>query len=198
MAGLTSNLISRLGVNLTSPANQFTESSVDRLRTFGQQGVDEFDRLGLDDLESTVVAQGGRRSLADITRIGSEAGSMADRSFTSAAGIAERQRRALGITPTSGQQASITRRMGLARVLGNVDARNRALLADQERRNVIRSGAASLRDIIDRQIYANLEGAANIEEGVTRDAAAGKAARSQQMAGTIGNSLGMLLSAFGG
>jgi hypothetical protein len=173
-------------------------SSVDRLRSFGQEGIDEFDRFGLGGLETSLIAQGGRRSLADIGRIGADAGQMADRTFNSAAGIAARQQRALGATMTPTQRASMDRRMGLAKVLGNVDARNRALMADEQRRNVIRSGAGGLRDIIDRQIYANLEGAGNIEEGVTRDAAAGKAGRSAQMAGTIGQSAGLLMSAFGG
>lgn len=175
-----------------------TMSSIDRLRAFGQEGIDEFDRLGLSELESTIIQQGGRRSLLDIGRIGADAGQMADRTFNAAAGIASRQQRALGIRMTPEQRASLDRRMGLAKVLGNVDARNRALLADQQRRNVIRSDAGSLRDIIDRQIFANLEAAGNIEAGIERDAAVGRATRSQQFAGTIGQSAGMLLSAFGG
>lgn len=197
MGGLYSNLGEKLGINL-NPPNLYTDSAIERLDQFGQESIDEFDRSGAGAIESTLIAQGGRRSLADIGRIGTDAGAMSDRAYGASAGIADRQRRALGGQLTATQQASFSRRMGLSRVLGNVDARNRALIADQQRRNVIRSGASGLRDIIDRQIYANLEGAANIEGGVQRDAAASSAARKSQMAGTIGNSLGMMLSAFGG
>lgn len=194
---LTSNMAAKLGVNL-NPPTAFAPSSIDRLRSFGQEQIDEFDRSGAGELERTIIAQGGRRSLGDIARIGTDAGAMSDRAYTSAGGIAERQRRGLGQTATAGQQTSFNRRMGLARALGNVDSRNRALMADQSRRNVIRSSASGLRDIIDRQIYANLEGSANIEAGIEHDAAAGKANRSAQMASTTGSSLGMILSMFGG
>lgn len=173
-------------------------NAIDALRSFGQQGVDEYDRSGIGGIESTIVAQGGRRSLADVGRIGSEAGAMSDRAFTSAAGIAERQRRGLGVEMDPTEQASYNRRLGLAKVLGNVDSRNRALQADQSRRNVIRTSSFGLRDIIDQQVYANLEGAANIEGGVQRDAAQSKALRTQQNANTLGQTAGMLLSMFGG
>lgn len=172
--------------------------AIDRLGAFAKQGVDEYDRSGLGGLETTIIQQGGRRSLGDIARIGSDAGAMSDRAYDASAGIAGRQMRALGERLDPAQQAAYSRRLGLSKALGNVDARNRALKADATRRDAIRTGSFGLRDLIDQQIYANLEGAGNIEGGVERDAAASSALRKQQNQNTIGQTAGMLLSMFGG
>lgn len=172
--------------------------AISTLNRYGQQDVNEFDQNGLGGIESMLINQGGPRSLADISRISAGAGAMSDQAFTSAAGIASRQQRALGLTPSARESASMNRRMGLAKVLGNVDARNRALMADQQQREVIRTGSFGLRDIIDKQIYANLEGAANIEGGVARQAAANSAQNAQDQSQLFGQTAGMALSIFGG
>lgn len=121
------------------------------LRDIGNNYLAEFDQSGLKDLESSTLAGAGQRTAEQAQAIGNAAGQQNDSLFDSAAGQTSRAQRGLGVTLSAREQASQDRRFGLAKVLGNVDARNRAMQSDLSNREAVRTNASGLRDIIDQQ-----------------------------------------------
>lgn len=73
----------------------------------------------------------------DPTKVADEAGAMSNKSFDASAGAIERQQRALGVGPVAGQ----ANRLGLRRVLAEVDARNNAMSAAKDRQRAAQEAA---------------------------------------------------------
>lgn len=153
------NLIREARARSQTPPSQAASG---RLERYGNDLYREHAMLGAQS-ERQFVNASGIRTNADVAEIGANASDMANRSFSSSMGTLERQQRALGYTVPDRDRASLDRRVGLARVLGNVDSRNRALTADQQRREVNRASAGGLRDVVERGAVEGLSVGAQAE-----------------------------------
>jgi hypothetical protein len=125
-------------------------SATQGLRDISTGYIDEFNHSGLDPIQAGILAGAQRRSSADAVSIGDAAGAQSDAAFANVEGGLARQEAGLGAPMTARDQASQTRRLGLAKVLANVDSRNRAMQADMANRNAVRTNAFGLRDVIDK------------------------------------------------
>lgn len=171
-----------------------TLSSIAQARAFGNSYRQEFSRSGLSQLESDLIKSGGFATRADVSNLETGADKRVNSSFDSALGAARRQQQGLGVTMRADAQAAADRRIGLARAVSDVDARNRAFQADASRRNAVRTSAFGLRDVIDNQI-ANIYGqGANMETQRELDFQQRQREYDQNKAQTIGTLAGIALS----
>lgn len=176
------------------PGRSRPVSAISDLESFGEDYISEFDRSGAGAVEQRVLDAGGTRTAADVEQIGNRAGALSDRSFASARGTLSRQQRALGGRVSARDRASQERRLGLAQVLSNVDSRNRAIASDQERREVIRRDAGSLRDLIDQSALRGLSSAAGAEANREVQFRRDKAQYEQERSAGLGALAGLGLS----
>lgn len=168
--------------------------ALDRIRQVGDNLITEHERSGAAGIERQLIDEGGVRTAEDIGRISDDAGRRSDAAFRSARGTLSRQQRGLGVNLTDRERRSQSRRLGLAQVLSNVDARNRALEADQQRREVIRREASGLRDIIDQSALRGLSTAAAGETSREIEFRRAKAEAEQARSAGLGQLAGLAVS----
>ena len=139
---------------------QDTES--DKLAGVGESLVSDFRQGHGQTLEDQVLSA-ARPSLSSVVNTLDEAGTRSGGVFDSAEGISSRQLERQGQTLTDREAASLKRRQGLARALGGVDAKARALEGIEQRSDIARTSAASLRGIVENSAHRGQSALSSIE-----------------------------------
>jgi len=181
-----------LGGPIRGPGNQSQATSLEAL---GRNEIGAFNRSGLGGIRDAVFRQ-GRITDADVTKATGAAQARASGAFATSEGILERAQRGQGVNEA--QRKSQAKRLNLRRALSQVDASNRAVAGLRSQRDIARTGAGQIRDVLFAQAAGAQEGAAEAEgernEEFLREQAEAQAAR----AAGIGQVGGVVASFFGG
>ncbi len=135
----------------------------------------------------------GERTEAEVRERSAEAGATAQGQFDVVGGIVERQNRAQtgGAGRDPRQQAASKRKLGLARALADVNARNLNIRGQRQEILSARTGAAGLRGILDSQLLSGQDTLGTEETQRNVDFQRDLAAFKKRKAGGIGAIAGL-------
>jgi len=168
---------------------------ITNLQTIGEGLIDEFEGGPGKRIESQIL-ETGRPSSARFLAGVEGAGEQAQQAFDVAEGTLERQQRAL--TGGAAQDPRLARvqkrKLGLARALADVDARNKHIRSQQQQQRTAQQGAIGLRGILDQQLLSGTGNLASAETAREVTFEEEKQAEAAERAALIGGLAGIATS----
>ena len=163
--------------------------SVTAAQGLGQSEIDAFKKSGLAGIRDVVFKQ-GNITTADVTKVTDAAKQRASSAFAVTSGILERAQR--GGALDERQKASQAKRLNLRRALSQVDESNRSISGLRSNRDVVRSAAGGIRDVLFGQAAGAAAGAAEFEGQRESQFQEDQAAAAEARAAGIGQVAGIV------